>query len=108
MEEEILDVNSGKVQENVVDKYLPIGSVVLLRGGKKRVMITGYFIGTSDSNKVYDYGGCYYPEGNLDSNGAFIFDHEKIDKIYHVGYIDDESIKFRDMLNGIDKNHLNS
>ena len=27
---------------NSLDKFLPVGSVVLLSGGKKRVMITGY------------------------------------------------------------------
>ena len=38
------------------EKYLPIGTVVLLKEGKKRVMITGFCIKPEeDKNKMFDY-----------------------------------------------------
>ena len=49
-------------------KYLPIGTVVLLKGGQKRLMITGFCsIPKEDKTKIYDYTGCLYPEGVLNS-----------------------------------------
>lgn len=43
---------------------LPIGSVVLLKNGTKRVMILGYLrYRAGDQTRIYDYCGCTYPEG---------------------------------------------
>lgn len=78
------------------EKYLPIGTVVLLKGAKKRVMITG-FCTFADENKtkLYDYVGVLYPEGFIASNQTLLFNHEQIDKIYHLGFVDDEEKKFK-------------
>ena len=64
------------------EKYLPLGSVVLLKNGKKRVMVVG-FVATAKEieGKVYDYMGCLYPEGVISSEHSLMFDHEQIDKI---------------------------
>ena len=41
------------------EKYLPIGTVVMLKGGKKRAMIIGFCsIPQEDQSKMYDYSGC--------------------------------------------------
>ena len=76
------------------DKYLPIGSVVLLKEATKRVMIVG-FIATSKEikDKVFDYIGCLYPEGIFDSNKNLLFNHDQIEKIYALGYEDDEWVR---------------
>ena len=42
---------------------LPIGSVVLLKGANKRVMICGRIQARAGCDKVYDYSACWYPEG---------------------------------------------
>ena len=44
------------------ERTLPIGSVVSLYGGEKRLMILGYvkYLRGDDSGKVYDYCGCTY------------------------------------------------
>jgi hypothetical protein len=80
--------------EKMKDKYLPIGTIVLLKGGTKKVMITSYLIfsnGTKDKEKkMFDYGGCPYPEGIIESSYAVGFDHSQIDKIIHLGYEDDD------------------
>lgn len=87
------------------DKYLPIGTVVLLKGGKKRAMITGFCsVAQEDQEKIYDYSGCVYPEGYLSSNQVCLFDHDQIDKIFFLGYEDEEEKEFKDKLNQIVKN----
>ena len=84
------------------EKYLPIGSVVLLKGGKKRAMITGFCsVAQENQEKIYDYSGCVYPEGYLSSNQVCLFDHEQIEQIYFVGYEDEEEAIFKEKLNKI-------
>lgn len=81
------------------EKFLPIGSVVLLKGGKKKLMITGFCsMAEDDRTKVYDYTGCIYPEGYLNSNQICLFDHEQIEEIFFIGYEDEEEKEFKDSL----------
>ena len=84
------------------EKYLPIGTVVMLKGGKKRTMITGFCsISDGDKSKVFDYSGCLYPEGFLSSNQTLLFNHDQIDKIYYLGLIDEEEKQFKQKLNQV-------
>lgn len=84
------------------EKYLPIGTVVLLKGGRKRAMITGFCsVAQENQEKIYDYSGCVYPEGYLSSNQVCLFDHEQIDKIFFLGFEDEEEKNFKDKLNKI-------
>ena len=84
------------------EKYLPIGTVVLLKGGKKRAMITGFCsVAQENQEKIYDYSGCVYPEGYLSSNQVCLFDHDQISKIFFVGYEDEEEKSFKEKLNSI-------
>lgn len=81
------------------EKFLPIGTVVMLKGGKKRVMVTGFcIVDNNNSNKIYDYCGCLYPEGFIDSSKNLLFDHDQINKIYYKGYIDEEELTFKQNL----------
>ena len=46
-------------------EILPLGSVVLLNGGTKKVMIIGYCMKTPENpNKMYDYCGCVFSMQN--------------------------------------------
>ena len=48
------------------EKYLPIGSVVLLKNGTKRVMIYGYCaISEDETNAIYDYCGVCFQRAYL-------------------------------------------
>ncbi len=82
-------------------KFLPIGTVVLLKEGKKRIMITG-FCATSNKegdSKQYDYCGVVYPEGVISLKEVLLFNHEQISKIYHMGlYNDQEEKQFKSKL----------
>ena len=87
------------------EKFLPIGTVVMLNGGAKRVMITGFCTIASDDNaKMYDYCGCLYPEGVVSSDKNLLFNHNQIAKIYALGYYDDEEKEFKAKLNEVLKN----
>lgn len=94
--------------EGIGEKFLPIGTVVMLKGGTKRVMITGFCsMEESKSEKIWDYSGCMYPEGFLSSNQTCLFDHEQIEKIYYLGLIDDEEEEFKKKLNELLKPNNN-
>ena len=81
---------------NVGEKYLPIGTVVMLKGGSKRVMITGFCsMAVEDQSTMFDYSGCMYPEGFLSSDQTALFNHNQIEKIYHLGLVDEEEQKFK-------------
>ena len=70
-------------------EILPIGSVVMLKFGKKKVMITGYSqIDLEKKDKMYDYCGCLYPEGMMDDT-KLLFNREDIKEIYFEGYRDE-------------------
>lgn len=73
---------------------LPIGSVVLLKGGDKRVMICGRIQSRTGDDKIYDYSSCYYPEGIVGPDSLFFFNHDGIEKIYFLGLQDEEEMLF--------------
>lgn len=77
-------------------KYLPIGTVLVLKESNKKVMIIGFLGVDKDNSKIlYDYIGCLYPEGMLDSGKNLLFNHDQINKIYHFGYCDNEEKEFK-------------
>jgi hypothetical protein len=82
-------------------KYLPIGTVLMLKGGSKRVMITGFVCNNQEDRKVYDYSGCLYPEGILSSNNTLLFNHDQIEKVDYLGYSDEEEKEFKKKLNDL-------
>jgi hypothetical protein len=87
------------------EKYLPLGTVVMLHNGTKRVMITGFCaVAEENKNKIYDYSGCLYPEGFISSSKTLLFDHNQIKTIYFLGYSDDEEKQFKMELKNIISN----
>ncbi len=95
------------------EKYLPIGTVVLLKDAKKRVMITGFVAkGKETGDKMFDYMGCLYPEGVISSEQNLLFDHGQIDKIYYIGYVDNEwketETKLKDIVSKMENENKSS
>lgn len=81
-------------------EFLPVGSVVLLKGGTKRIMVTGFCsVDNNDQEKMYDYTGCLYPEGIINSNEICLFDNNQIEQVFFKGYVDEEETKFKEDLN---------
>ena len=81
-----------------IRQLLPIGSVVLLKGGRKKVMIYGVKQTDKSSGIEYDYISVLYPEGNMGEAGQFLFNHSDIDEIYFRGCEDEERDRFIDKL----------
>lgn len=84
--------------DNVRD-LLPIGSVVLLKDGSKKLMIFGVLqTNEEDETEAYDYIGVPYPEGNMGDDYQYLFQHEDIVSVFHRGYEDSERREFMDRL----------
>lgn len=80
----------------MLDGLLPIGTVTLLKNSTKRIMIIGVCqLEADDPTKVWDYVGCPFPEGFLGPDTTYLFNNEQIDKIYAVGYQDEEQFAFK-------------
>lgn len=87
--------------EDKYGKYLPIGTVVLLKEGEKRLMIIGFSPAMNNDGKkrVFDYCGTLFPEGVFSMKHTFLFNHDQIKKIFHMGlYNDDEARAFHTKL----------
>lgn len=81
----------------MLNGLLPIGTVVLLKDSTKRVMIMGVCQRSADEpKKLWDYCGCFYPEGYLGADRIFLFNNEQIDRIFALGYQDAEQIAFKE------------
>ena len=82
-----------------IKELLPIGSIVRLQNGQKRLMITGVLQSKEDElDKQYDYLGILYPEGHIGGDFQYLFNHEDLDQIVFRGYEDPERQAFLEKL----------
>lgn len=72
--------------------FLPIGSIVVVQGGIKKLMIISRAVTTAvnGQKKFFDYGACAYPEGMV-GDKALYFNHAQIFKVIFEGYTDDDN-----------------
>lgn len=71
-------------------EFLPIGSIVLLKGARRKIMIFGYTPKYEDKN--YDYIGVVYPEGFIGNDiGNVLFNKDDINDVVFKGYLNPES-----------------
>lgn len=82
----------------MIEKYLPVGSVVLLRGGEKRIMIIGRAEREQASGRSWDYLACPYPEGFLGADNAYLCDHDQIERVFFIGFQDGEELAYAERL----------
>lgn len=82
---------------------LPVGTVVLLKGGSKKLCIYGRRQIQLSTRKMYDYIGCLYPEGYIDENHSYLFNHEDIDVVVHRGFANYEETEFLQALQSIEE-----
>jgi len=73
---------------------LPLGSIVILNNGEKKLMIYGRGQIAPETQGEYDYVACLWPEGNLTEEFIYLFNHSDIDTVFHRGYSDDEDLVF--------------
>lgn len=67
--------------------FLPLGSIVILKGTIKKLMIV--VRANVLEGRYFDYGGILYPEGVVDGNIAY-FNKEDIVKTVWEGFTDDD------------------
>ena len=86
---------------DIKNDLLPIGSVVLLENGEKRLMIYGIKqLGSEEYEGMeFDYVGVPYPEGYIGHEYAYLFNHSDIAETISRGYEDDERTEFIERLN---------
>ena len=79
----------------LLSHLLPIGSVVRLVGGEKRLMVFGVKqLDSEGDGKEYDYVAVPYPEGNLGVEHQYMFNHADIEDIHFRGFEDIERQNF--------------
>lgn len=80
--------------------YLPLGSVVILKGSSKKVVIYGRkqvvvrpdLVVQLNGTQEWDYIGCRYPEGSIDGD-FYLFQNEDIQTLVFRGFSDrDEAL----------------
>lgn len=82
---------------------LPIGSVVMVKGIKRKVMIFGYKQKRRGQNEnVFDYIGVVYPEGHIDNQLHIGFNQENIEKVIFRGYEDEQRDQLADIFEYLD------
>ena len=80
--------------------YLPLGSIVILKGGVQKVVIIarGLVTAVTAPAGFFDYGGCLYQQGII-GDQIMYFNHEDIAKIVFEGYTDDDDKMMVDNIN---------
>lgn len=87
----------------VEKELLPIGSVVVLKGGLKKLMIIGVLqiVQQESETKRYDYIGVIFPEGFLNADLLVLFNHDQLDEVVYRGFENDEYREFVDRISEI-------
>lgn len=85
---------------------LPLGSIVLLKGGSQKLLIIGRALNLKKDEKefYFDYGGVPYPHGLTGDQIAY-FNADAINKIVFEGYSDVDNENTVDTINDYLKNH---
>ncbi|MFC4651607.1 DUF4176 domain-containing protein [Lactococcus nasutitermitis] len=78
--------------------FLPLGSVVLLNDGEKRLMIVGRKQLSTKSKKKFNYAGVLFPEGYQNAEELYLFNNGDIEHVFQMGLIDDEELAFQNWL----------
>ena len=87
-------------EEEGIDRPLPLGSIVRLRGGKLKLMVVsrGLRVPAANGKQYYfDYGAVAYPNGLITPDMAY-FQLESVDEVYHWGYSDEDDVRFMESI----------
>ena len=77
---------------------MSLETIVVLKNGKRKIMITGRYQIKADTDELFDYLGCLYPEGIINADMNFLFNNQDINEIVHKGYSDEEDENFKSEL----------
>lgn len=69
--------------------FLPIGTVVMLKNGTKKLMVFGIIQSVQENpDQEYDYIGVPYPEGNMGQDYQYLFNHADVEQVFFRGFED--------------------
>ena len=84
------------------DEWLPIGSVVKVRGYKRSFMVLGRAVLNDSDSCYYDYCACLYPDGYMGGT-LYFFNQDLIARVESEGYEDAyEKLYREENLDGLD------
>lgn len=75
------------MEENIRD-YLPLGTIVVLKGQLQKLMIVSRAVLVGEDKTYFDYGACVYPIGVIEDKYIY-FNRTDILQVVHAGYSDD-------------------
>lgn len=78
------------------NKYLPLGTIVIVKGSVKKILIVGRGVASSMDGKIqyFDYVACTYPEGLIGETVLYI-NHDDIEEVVYKGYCDNDDIRMQ-------------
>ncbi len=87
------------MEDNKID-YLPLGSIVILKGSVQKIIINARGLVTLSTTPAgyFDYGGSLYPQGIV-GDQILYFNHKDIAKIIFKGYTDEDDQMMVDNIN---------
>ncbi len=102
------EISIEESEKLISDKeVLPVGTIVLLKEGNTKLMITGHLqFKLNDKKNLYDYCAVLYPEGQLDTKAAYLFNNEKIKRVYFLGYCDQKHRELTIKIKNIKKERI--
>ena len=87
----------------MLNKYLPLGSIIKILDSNTKVMIIGYKAKSKQGDQIYDYFGCQYPQGYQNDNRFVLFNHSMISEVFFTGDTEDkEYIELNKKLNSME------
>lgn len=84
----LIDIDKVSEKMKSVDKFLPLGTIINIKGSTRFYMIAG-FLGRTETNDITDYIICYYPGGSMYFNKYKLINHSDIRNIVSIGYCDE-------------------
>ncbi|MBR1472534.1 MAG: DUF4176 domain-containing protein [Lachnospiraceae bacterium] len=83
-----------------MERVLPLGSVVTLKSGNKKLMIVSRAPLYNNRGTIgyFDYSAYLYPTGQADEQ-AFFFNEEDIEEVHFEGYRDEDEERFCEIYN---------
>lgn len=89
------------------ENLLPLGSVVLLKDAESLVMIISRLVATNESDSIFDYSACLYPEGIVDMNSLVFFNRGDIERVYFIGFQDSEELELQERFSQLGELYVN-
>lgn len=78
--------------------FLPLGTVVTLKGSHKRLMIIGRGQQEVRTGRLYAYAAVAWPEGLISARTTCMFNPEAIGHLIFIGLQDEQEMQFREQI----------